>query len=83
MLVSTVPHSNMALEDLTGLEAILCLKGSPSTDGACLDTQHLLVAVLGSIVANGLSTLLPGVPDNSVVEVVSDDVVAWLSVNEN
>lgn len=73
----------VALEDLASLEAILSFKGDPAVDSTCLDTDHVLVAVLGLEVGNGLGTLLPRVPNNSVLHVVSDDIEAGLVVDED
>jgi hypothetical protein len=81
--VVTVSCLQVALEDLTSLEAILSLKGDPAVYSASLDTDHLLVAVLGLKVSNGLSTLSPRVPDNGILHVVSDDVETGLVVDED
>lgn len=73
----------VALERLTGLKAVLSFKGNPAIDSASLDTDHILVAVLGFEVGNGFGTLLPGIPDDSVLHVVSDDVQTRLVINED
>lgn len=80
---SATAISQVALQRLTGLEAVLGLEGDPAVDGASLDTDHVLVAVLGFKVGNGLGTLLPGVPDDGVLHVVSDDVQTRLVVDED
>jgi hypothetical protein len=81
-----VPYRNclqIALEDLASLEAILSLKGDPAIDSASLNTDHLLVAVLGLEVGNGLGTLPPRVPDDGVLHVVSDDIQTGLIVDKD
>lgn len=73
----------IALEDLTSLETVLSLKGDPAIDSASLDTDHLLVAVLGFKVGNGFGAFSPRVPDDGVLHVVSDDVQTGLVVDED
>lgn len=73
----------VALEDLASLKAILSFKGDPAVNSTSLDTDHVLVAVLGLEVGNGLGALLPRVPNNSVLHVVSDDIEAGLVVDED
>lgn len=73
----------MALEHLTCLEAVLSFKGDPAIDSTSLNTDHVLVAILGLEVGNGFGTLLPGVPDDGVLHVVSDDIQARLVVNKD
>lgn len=73
----------IALQHLTSFKAILCLKRNPAIDRASLNADHLLPAVLGLKVGNSLRALLPRVPDNGVVDVISDDVETRLVVDED
>lgn len=75
--------SNVALDKLSSLETILCLERGPAADGTRLDTHHLLVAVLGSIIADALSSLLPWIPDDGVLEVIPNDIEAGLAIDED
>lgn len=73
----------ITLENLTGLKAVLSLKSNPAVDSASLDTNHLLVAILGLKVGNGFGAFSPRVPDDGVLHVVSDDIEAGLVVDED
>lgn len=73
----------MALHKLSSLETILCLERGPAADGTRLDTHHLLVAVLGSIIADALSSLLPWIPDDGVLEIIPSDIEAGLAIDED
>jgi len=73
----------ITLENLTSLKAILSLKSNPAVDSASLDTNHLLVAILGLKVGNGFGAFSPRVPDDGVLHVVSDDIEAGLVVDED
>jgi hypothetical protein len=73
----------IALEDLTSLETVLSLKSNPAVDCTSLDTNHLLVAVLGLEVGNGFGAFSPRVPDDGVLHVVSDDIQARLIVDKD
>ena len=73
----------MALEELTALPTILGLKCNPTIDSTGFNTDHVLVSILGIEITNSLSLLLPRVPDDRVLEVVSDDVEARLVVDED
>lgn len=73
----------VTLERLTGLKAILGLEGDPAVDCTSLDTDHVLVTVLGFKVGDSLGTLLPRVPDDSILHVVSDDIQTRLVVDED
>lgn len=72
--------SKVTLQDLTRFEAVLGLQRREAVDRSCLDTNHVLVTVLGGKVADGLHALLPRVPDHSVLQVVPDNVEAGLAV---
>lgn len=82
-LMQTCSCLQVALENLASLKAILSLKGDPAIDSASLDTNHLLVAILGLKVGNGFSAFSPRVPDDGVLHVVSDDIEARLVVDED
>lgn len=73
----------VALENLASLETVLSLKSNPSVDSASLNTDHLLVAVLGLEIGNGFSAFSPRVPDDGVLHVVSDDIQARLVVDKD
>jgi hypothetical protein len=73
----------VALEDLTSLKAILSLKSDPAVDSTSLNTDHLLVTILGLEVSNGFGTFSPRVPDDSVLHVVSDNIETRLVIDED
>jgi hypothetical protein len=73
----------VALKDLTSLKAILGLKSDPAIDSTSLNTDHLLVTILGLEVSDGFGTFSPRVPDDGVLHVVSDDIETGLVVDEN
>jgi hypothetical protein len=83
---NSVPCSSclqVALEDLTSLKAILSLKSDPAVDSTSLNTDHLLVTILGLEVSNGFGTFSPRVPDDSVLHVVSDNIETRLVIDED
>lgn len=75
--------SEVALENLASLEAVRSFKSLPSLDRTSLDADHLLVAVLWRKIADCLGTLLPGVPHNSVLEIVPNHIETRLAVNRD
>lgn len=55
---------------LRPLESIARLQGLPALHTPGLDTDHVLVPVLGREIGHPLRFLDPGVPDNDVVQVI-------------
>jgi hypothetical protein len=58
------------------LESVALLQLLPALDGTRLNTQHVLPTVLGRKVLDASGLVDPGVPNNDLVEVVTDDTVA-------
>jgi hypothetical protein len=73
----------ITLENLTSLKAILSLQSDPTINSASLDTNHLLVTILGLKVGNGFGAFSPWVPDDGVLHVVSDDIETGFVVDED
>lgn len=64
---------------LRALESVALFQLLPSADGAGLHTDHVLPAVLGRKVGRLLRLIGPGVEDDGVLEVVTNDAEALLA----
>jgi hypothetical protein len=73
----------ITLKDLTSLKTILGFKSNPTINSTSLDTNHLLVTILGLEVGDGFGAFSPWVPDDCVLHVVSDDIETGLVVHED
>lgn len=83
-IISRPIRSQIALDELASFEHwITTFQGLPSIDRSNLDTDHVLVSVLGGEISDCLCALFPRVPDYRVLQVISDDVEAWLAIYED
>lgn len=73
----------MAPDNLPTLKSLSTLQLLPSIDCTHLDANHVLIAIIGRKVSNGLCLLDPRVPDNRVVDAVPLDVEVGLVVDDN
>lgn len=63
-------------DGLRRLKSVALLQLLPALDGAGLNAQHVLPAILGRKVLDAGGLVNPGVPDHNLIEVVADDTVA-------
>ena len=70
----------MTLKDLPALKGITGLQLLPTVDGTRLHTDHVLVAVLGLKVADAVRLLNPGIPDDGVLQIVTNHIETWLAI---
>jgi hypothetical protein len=70
----------MALRNHATLESLTPLQLLPPIHSTDLHADELLVRILRPEISHGLRLLDPGVPHNSVFEVVADDIEARLAV---
>jgi len=70
----------VALDKHTSLEYLTLLQLLPSVDSTDLNTDHVLVAIVGCEIAHGLRLLDPRVPCDGILDVVAGDIKAWLSI---
>lgn len=64
---------------MRGLESVTLLQLLPSLDGAWFDTHHVLPSVLGLEISNAVGLLNPGVENDRILEVVSQDTEPCLA----
>jgi hypothetical protein len=83
ILSQTGDHLQITLKNLTSLKAILSLQSNPTINSASLDTNHLLVTILGLEISDGFGAFSPWVPDDGVLHVVSDDIETGFVVYED
>lgn len=70
----------MTLEDLAALKGITGLQLLPTIDGTRLHTDHILVAVLGLKIADAIRLLNPRVPDDGILQIVTNHIEPRLAV---
>jgi hypothetical protein len=72
-VLRAVPAPSQGQDGLRALEGISGLQRLPPLHAACLDADHVLVAILGCEVADPGGLLGPRVPHHNVSQVVADD----------
>ena len=80
VLGASAKSLEMALEDLPALEGITGLQLLPTIDGTRLHTDHILVAVLGLKIADAIRLLDPRVPDDRILQIVTNHIETRLAV---
>lgn len=80
---SMMKNLKMALHNLPALERITGLQLLPSLDSPNLDTEHLLIPILGLEIPHTIRLLNPRVPHHRVFKVVARDVEACLPALDN
>lgn len=76
-------HLQVALNKHTAFEHLTLFQLLPSIDSANLNADHLLVAIIWGKVSHGFGLLDPRVPGDSVLDIVADNIEAWLAILQN
>ncbi|KAI7110340.1 galactose mutarotase-like protein [Hortaea werneckii] len=73
----------MTLKDLAALKRITGLQLLPTIDSTRLHTDHILVAVLGLEIADAIRLLNPRVPDDRILQIVTNHIETRLAVKQD
>lgn len=76
-------HLEVAFNKHTTFEHLTLLKLLPSIDSTNLNADHLLIAVIRCEVGRSLCLLNPGIPGDSVLDIVTFDIEAWFAILQN
>ena len=77
------PCCLQCLDPLGPFPRVSSFEGVPHTHAAGLDTNHLLIAVLGPEICHAFRLFYPGVPDDDIGEHVASQLVSTVTLFED